>query len=130
MHMAFEPVFEQLPTRRSGRDGEYGCLLLVGRGMDLEAVQDEEDLHRGVAYALVPVDERMTLDEREPQGGSLGNERRIELSAVKGSHRLRESRLNTPQVPDARSASRRCEEVLVQRKNLREREVSDHASRR
>jgi hypothetical protein len=45
--------------------------LLIHRRINLKSVQDEEDFHRRVASALVPIHERMVFDEGETQSRSL-----------------------------------------------------------
>lgn len=128
--MKLEPSRERSSVRRSGRDREHHRLLLVGRRRDLEAIQHEKDFHHGMADPLVPVHEGVTLDEREPYGPRLGDHGGIELSSVEGRHRLRERSLNPTQVADACGTPGGRKQVRVKRKNLRKREIADHASRR
>ena len=49
------------------------------RSLDLEAVQDEEDVGHDEADALVPIDERVVLDESVSVGGRQGGKIGIRL---------------------------------------------------
>lgn len=47
---------------------EHETLLLIDGGMNLSAVEQKKGGHRSVSHAFVPVDEGMSLREREPRG--------------------------------------------------------------
>ena len=79
-----ESIHEETHSRRTDLDrgGSSKAFLLIDGSHDIEPIQDEESLHRGVGDSLVPIDERMILGQREPESGCLVLDGRIEIVVV------------------------------------------------
>jgi hypothetical protein len=99
------PIGKSLAGHVSGSQREHDRFLFIDRGVELEAIEHQKNFHGGVADALVPINEGVTLDERKSKSGGLLAERRVELSAIEGGHGLRECGLNAAEVPDASRAA-------------------------
>jgi hypothetical protein len=65
--MVTKPVAQLRPIDPAGGEIEHETLLVFDDGGDLGTVEDEEGLHGGVPDALVAVDERVVLNQREAQ---------------------------------------------------------------
>ena len=128
--MAPDPLGEFGPRHCAGSDAEDGLLLFVDVSGNLLSVEQQEDFHRGVANALVSVDEGMPLDECEAQRSGLLRHGGVELGAIECGSRLGESGLDTSQIAEARCTTRYGDEVIVETEDLRKGEVSHFASLR
>ena len=61
--MALDPRRELVSTHLTGCDRKNDSFLLIDRCLELVPIQNQEDLERRVAHALVAVDERMIRDQ-------------------------------------------------------------------
>jgi hypothetical protein len=74
--MLTKPV-DQLTAADSARgEIEHEALLIIHGGIDLDAVKDQEGFHGSMPHALIAIDERVALNQREAQGRGLLNKRR------------------------------------------------------
>ena len=80
-------------------------------------------------YALVAIDERAALNQREAQGCGLLNKRRIEIDAAESRLGLGDSGLKRAKISDARCAAR-LEETTMQFDNLPQGDIPHQARRR
>jgi hypothetical protein len=88
-----DPRRKLVTSNGSGRNAEDDALRVVDRRVELLPIEHEEHFECRVSDALVPVDERMVSDKREPKRGRLLDERRIQLDVVKRRARLGQRRL-------------------------------------
>jgi len=88
-----QPVGELAPADAAGSEIQNDAFLIINRGIDFGTVENEKRLHGGVPHALVAIDERMTLDQREAQCGCLFNQRGIQVDTTEGGPGLGDRRL-------------------------------------
>ena len=79
---------------------------------------------------LVAVDERVVLDEREPEGGGLVGEGRGEGAPLEGGPRLGQGRLEGAEVPEPGRPAGLGDDAPVQVERLGEREIAQRGSAR
>jgi hypothetical protein len=60
-----QPVGQLLTVESARRHGEHQAFLVIDRGVNLIAIQYQEDFHRRVANPLVPIDEGVICHEAE-----------------------------------------------------------------
>jgi hypothetical protein len=114
---------EQILAGGSPRCNIKDDLLSVIYGRpELQAVQQQESLHRGVANALVAIDEWVGRDQREANRGSLFFKRRLELPAPEGHAWLGHCRLQRTQIANGVRTARVLHQELVQLEHLSERQ--------
>ena len=89
--------------------------LIVDRGVDLRAVENEKCFHGSVPYSLVAIDKGVVLNQREAERCRLINQRGIQIGAAKGSLRLDDRRLKCAKITDAGCAAGGLEEASMQR---------------
>src|SRR5439155_20667503 len=109
---------------------EYEALLGIDGGIDLCTVEHQECLHGGVPNALVAIDERVALNQRQAQRRGLVSESGIQVTTTERGLRLGDCGLQRPEVPDAGRAAGRLEEAPVQLNDLPQRDVAHQARRR
>jgi hypothetical protein len=80
--MQTEPVGQIAAADPAGGEIEHKAFLFIHRGIDLGSVKKQEGFHGSMPRALVAVDEWVTANQREAQGGSLLNQRRIQVGAA------------------------------------------------
>jgi hypothetical protein len=68
------PMLQSVSREAPVGKRENGPLLFVDIGGQARAVQQKEHFHRGVANALVPVDEAVAADQTETQDGGFGDQ--------------------------------------------------------
>ncbi|MFN7914942.1 MAG: hypothetical protein U0Q55_06355 [Vicinamibacterales bacterium] len=100
-----QPVDEFVAMSLTGGDVEHQPLLLIDGGVDLEAVQEQENLHRRVADALVAIDEGVIRGQGEPQGRSLFDDGGMQIGGVEGCFGLGQCRLEKAEVTDPPGAT-------------------------
>ena len=69
--MALDPRGELVSTQLTGRDRKNDPFLLIDRCLELAPIQNQGDLERRMAHALLAVDEGMIPDQRESQRDGL-----------------------------------------------------------
>jgi hypothetical protein len=104
--------------------------LITDGGIDLGAVKDQESFHGSVAHALVAIDERVALNQREAQGYGLLNKRRIEIDAAESGLGLSDGGLKRAKISNARCAAGHLEEAAMQVDDLPHGDIPHHARRR
>ena len=62
-----KPIDQMVAPDPPRREIEDQKLLIIDGCVDLATIQDEERLHGGVPNALVAIDQRVVLDQREAQ---------------------------------------------------------------
>jgi hypothetical protein len=100
--MVSQPRNELLSTELTSRQSEDELLLLIGDGVDLEAVEQEKRFHRGMTEALVPVNERMVLHEGKAERGCLLDGGRVQVLTTESHSRLRYRGFEGTQVAQSR----------------------------
>lgn len=115
-----QPSNECFSRELLGGNSQNEALLLVYVCVDLHPVEEQKHRHRSMTDALVPIDERVTLDKRERQSGRLFDQRRVKVGASKGCLWLGERGFDTPQITNTIRTSGRSDESLVEPKDLRE----------
>ncbi len=116
--------------RNSCTIGVEDQLLLLGdRGREVETVEDEKRLRRCVAHTLVAVHERVIEHEREAECRGLIRHARVEVRASERRLRLRDRRLETAQITDARGAAGLSNHHAVEVEHLRDGEIPHQESR-
>ena len=87
--------------------------MIIHGGIDLGAVKDQEGFHGSVPHALVAIDERVAMNQREAQGYGLLNQRRIEIDAAESGLGLGDGGLKRAKISNARCAAGRLEEAAM-----------------
>lgn len=80
--MVTKPVGQVRPVHPASGEIEHETLLVIEGGVDLGAVEDKEGFHGGVPDALVAVDERVVLNQREAHRRGLLDHRWIQIAAT------------------------------------------------
>jgi hypothetical protein len=93
---------------------EHETLLIVDGGINLGAVEQKKGGHRSVSQALVSVDKRMALSEREAQRRCLLDHIAVEVTSSERGSRLGHSRFEGCQVTKSGGTTSRCEHETVQ----------------
>ena len=88
--MPCEPFGELLARDLATCYRQDDCLLLIDGSHYFSSVEDQQCLHRRMAHSLVPVDERMILNEEETQGRSSLCQGWIKLLSAEGLQRLKD----------------------------------------
>jgi len=128
--VAPEPVDQLTTIEPAPGEIEYEALLGIDGGLDLPAVEHQECLHCGMPNALVAIDERVALNQRQTQRRSLVSKSRIQLSTTERGPGLGDCRFQRPEVPNAGCAAGRLEEATMQFNDLPQRDVAHQARRR
>ena len=81
--MLTKPVGQLAAADSAGGEIQDEALLIIHGRIDLGAVQDQEGVHGSVPDALIAIDERVALNQREAQRCGLLNQRRIQTDASK-----------------------------------------------
>src|SRR5881409_1324608 len=121
--MRAHPLREGFPVEMASGDVNDRLLRLIDCGAQLEAIQCEKHIERGVHDSLVSVKERMILNQGEPERGCFGRKVGVELLPTEGHARLRDCRLQGPQISNPSGAARLCYDPTVQFQYLTQREV-------
>jgi hypothetical protein len=95
-----QPVDELGPIDTASGEIQDDVLLIIDAGVHFSAVENEKCLHGGVPHALVAIEERVILDQREAERCRLLNQRGIQIDAVEGSLGLGDRRLKCAEIPD------------------------------
>ena len=111
------------PTRS---EIEHEMLLVVDGSVDLGAGENEEGLRGRVSSALVAIDNRVALNQRECPGGGFLNQSRVEITATERGLGLGDRRFEHPEIPNARCATCCLEDAAVQVDDLPRGEVTHH----
>jgi len=125
-----KPVDQVAAPDPAGREIQDQAFLVIDRGVDLAAVEDEERLHGGVPNTLVAIDKRVALDQRETQCRGFLNQRRIQIDALEGRLGLGDRGLKCAKIADAGGAPGGFEETAMQFDDLAECEIPHQARRR
>lgn len=80
-----QPTGQLLAVESARRHGEHQAFLVIDRGVNLIAIQYQEDFHRRVAKPLVPIHKGVIRHEAEAQRCSLVDERRVEVEEFAGA---------------------------------------------
>src|SRR5438034_81116 len=128
--MVPKPIGQVCPVDPAGGEIEHEVLLVIDGCVDLGAVEDEKGLHGGMADALVAVDERVVLDQREAERRGLLDHGRIEIDAIERRLWLCNGGVERTEIADAGRAAASLEDVAVQLDNLPQGEISHQARRR
>jgi hypothetical protein len=125
-----QPTGQLLTVKSARRHGEHQAFLVIDWGVNLIAIQHQEDFHRRVPNPFVPVDEGVIRHEAEAQGGGLVNKRRVEVGTIERGAGLRQGRFEQPDVADATGSARGEKETPMEFDDLTQREVPHQAKRR
>jgi len=125
-----KPVDQMAAPDPASREIEDQAFLVIDRGVDLAAVEDEERLHGGVSNTLVAIDKRVALDQRETRRRRFLNQRGIQIDAPEGRLGLGDRRLKCAKIADAGGAAGGFEETAMQFDDLAECELPHQARRR
>jgi hypothetical protein len=125
-----KPIGQVVTSDPAGGEVQHEALLLIYRGIDLAAVEDQEGLHRGVPHAFVAIDERVALDQREAKCGGPLHQRRVQVNAAEGGRGLCYGGLEGAEIAEAGGAAGCLEEDPVQLDDLPQREIPYQARRR
>jgi hypothetical protein len=87
------PRRELVSPDRAAGEAKHDFFLLIDRGRDLKAVQQEHDLESRMSNALVAIDERVVVAKKEPQCGCLFNDGRIKILTIERLERLADRRM-------------------------------------
>ena len=117
------PSHELIAAAVAARYIENHSFRLVHRRVELESVQQQNRLEGGVANPFVAVDERVVLDQRKRQRGSLGRQVGIQILACERHPRLRSGRLESPEIPKPRRTTPSADQAIVEHNDLTEGEV-------
>src|SRR3990167_3113786 len=128
--MATKPVGEGTAGGPAGGEIEHEALLVVHRAIDVRAVQDQTRRHRRMCHALVAINERVALHQREAKRRSFLSERGIQVDTAERGFGLSDSGLKRSDIAGARGAAGRFEEAAMQFHDLPEREIPHQARRR
>ena len=112
--MLTEPVGQLAVIEPALGEIEHNALLRIGGSIDFAAVEDEEGLHGGMPDALVAIDKRVALDQRQTQRRGLLRDSGIQVSATERGLGLGDCRLQRAEVPDAGRAACRLQEAPMQ----------------
>lgn len=124
LDMVSQPRNELLSTELTSRQCEDELLLIINYGVDLEAVEQEKRFHRGMADALVPVNERMVLHEGKAERGCLLDGGRVQVLATKSHSRLRYRGFEGTQVAQSRRSACLLDDHAVQVQHLGKRQIA------
>jgi hypothetical protein len=80
--MMTKPVRQVRPIDPAGCEIEHEILLVIEGGVNLAAVENEKGLHCRVSNALVAIDERVILNQREAQGCGLLGHRGVQVDST------------------------------------------------
>lgn len=83
--MLAQPVGQVAATDPAGREIEDETLFFIHRGSDLGTVEDQKGFHGGVPHALVAIEVRVALNQREAERRRLLNQRGVQIGATEGS---------------------------------------------
>ena len=92
--MLTKPIGQVGGTDLASGQIEHEALLIIDRGIHLGTVEDQKGFHGGMPQALVAIDERVALNQREAQRRSLLSQRRIQVDVAEG--RIRRGAGTTP----------------------------------
>src|SRR5438477_497860 len=87
--MVSEPVGQLAAIEPVSGKIEYEALLGIDGGIDLCTVEHQECLHGGVPNALVAIDERVALNQRQAQRRGLVSESGIQVTTTERGLRPR-----------------------------------------
>jgi hypothetical protein len=121
--MDLQPRNELPSVELTSRQGEDELLLLVGNGIDLEAVQQEKRFHRGMADALVPVNERVVLHDGKAERGCLLDDGRVQILTTESHPRLCYGRFEGAEVAQSRRSACLFDDHAVQLQHLGQRQI-------
>ena len=99
--MVSQPFGKVVTMALARCDVEHQALLFIDAGVDLEAVHDQEDLHRRMPNALVPINECVIGHQGKSQCGGLLDERWMEIDTIERRLRLGERRFEQAEIPNA-----------------------------
>src|SRR2546422_2224788 len=128
--MLTEPVGQLAAIESACGEIEHKALLGIDGGIDLGAVEYQERLHGGMPDALVAIDERVALNQRQAQRRALINEGGIQVNTIERGLGLGDGGLQRTKVPDAGRATSRLEEAPMQLNDLPQRDIPHQARRR
>ena len=128
--MFLDPARKLFSSHLSGGHGEDDSFLLVDECVEFMPIEQEEDLERGVADALVAIDEWMIRDKRESKGHCLLDDRRVKVRSVEALPGLRNRRFKESEIPDADSSAGQDCDAFVENQDFAQRQGSGHARRR
>src|SRR5882724_9201579 len=133
--MVTKPIGRLCPVDRAGGEIEHEAFLAIDGCVDLAAVEDEKDLHDGVADALVAVDERVVLPQREAERRGLLDHGRIVIDTIERRLWLSDGGVERTEIADAGRAAAcledawRCSSTTSPRVRYRIRRGADTAPR-
>lgn len=128
--MLAQPVRQLAASQAARSEIQDDTFLILDRGSNLRAIQDQECLHRCMSHALVAVDEGMPLDQRQAQRRGLLRKRGIQIDATEGGLGLRDCRLKRAEITEPCGTAGGLEESSVQLDNLRQDQIPHQARRR
>ena len=128
--MLTKPVDQVTASDPAGCEIEHEALLVVYRGVDLRAVENEEGLHGGVCDPFVAVDKGVALNQREGERSGLLDYRGIQIDATERRLGLGDRRLERAEIANAGCAAGHLEEAAVQVDDLPQSEIAHQARRR
>ncbi len=106
------PPREALPIHCPAGDGHHHSLSGFYACGELQTVEHQGDLQRGMSDAFVPVHKGVVLDEGEAECGRFGDQTGIQISTDKALPWQGEGSLQEPQIPQswrpADTAQRSC----------------------
>ena len=128
--MIAQPLNELGTPQMTSSHLKDDVLLFIHVCRQLITVQNKEGLHSCVADPLVAIYERMALDDRVTERGSLFDQVRVQLSATEGLAWLGQGRLQRASVLYAHRTTGLRDDPPVQHKNFVQRQITRHANRR
>lgn len=76
-------------------------LLLVNMTIDFPSVENQKNLHRGMTYPFITIDERMVVNEGVGERSSLLDGRRVQQLPAETRMRLTHGRVQCSRIPQA-----------------------------
>ena len=127
--MSIEPGPQTLTIHLSGCDSKDRLLGLIHRRLDPAPVEPKKRRHRRMPNALVPVDEGMVLDQREPERRRLRRQAWIQIIASECLPWLRDCGLQGSEVTKHGLLAGLFHDQPVKEEHLSEAEVAHYFRR-
>ena len=125
-----DPASELFSSHVTSGNRKDDSFLFVDMRIQLMSVEQEENFKRGVADALVAIDERVIRDERKAEGHRLLDDRCVKVRSVEALPGLSDRGFEESEIPYADSSAGNGSDTFVENQDFAQREVSGHARRR